>query len=98
MSRENGGDSVRLIPQRHDYDGAAGKIHLISNPLFVVRTLLFYMFLLLIGFLLTLVALLRGRQGVDRIFLGNVLFGWTGIGRFIVLYYALRDPPLRLLT
>jgi hypothetical protein len=40
---------------------------------------------LIIGFLPTLIALLRGHDNSFAIFLTNLLLGWTGIGWLIAL-------------
>jgi Na+/melibiose symporter-like transporter len=43
---------------------------------------------LLIGFLPTLIALLRGHDNTFAIFLTNLLLGWTGIGYIIALIWS----------
>lgn len=42
----------------------------------------------LIGFLPTLIALLRGHDNTFAIFLTNLLLGWTGIGWIIALIWS----------
>lgn len=46
-------------------------------------------------FLPTWVALWRRRSGAERIFLVNLLLGWTVIGWILALIFALRDPERR---
>ncbi|WP_300526753.1 superinfection immunity protein [Maricaulis sp.] len=42
----------------------------------------------IIGFLPTLIALLRGHDNTFAIFLTNLLLGWTGIGWIIALIWS----------
>ena len=43
---------------------------------------------IIIGFLPTLIALLRGHDNSFAIFLTNLLLGWTGIGWLIALIWS----------
>lgn len=43
---------------------------------------------LILGFLPTLIALLRGHDNTFAIFLTNLLLGWTGIGWIIALIWS----------
>ena len=43
---------------------------------------------LILGFLPTLIALLRGHDNPFAIFLTNLLLGWTGIGWIIALIWS----------
>ena len=43
---------------------------------------------LVLGFLPTLIALLRGHHDTFAIFLTNLLLGWTGIGWIVALIWS----------
>ncbi|WP_339739747.1 superinfection immunity protein [uncultured Maricaulis sp.] len=43
---------------------------------------------LIIGFMPTLIALLRGHDNSFAIFLTNLLLGWTGIGWLVALIWS----------
>jgi len=43
---------------------------------------------LILGFLPTIIALLRGHDNTFAIFLTNLLLGWTGIGWIIALIWS----------